>query len=329
MSAGDNTVLGSIAHSSGAGTGSSEYHVMDDFCRYLYDIVGVSGDTIATYVHEVQRFHRIVHGKALPMSDFAVEWLKRVRAVPRETRFKEPVPKAVIVSMVQDETEPLAVRVAAMLCWSMCLRLGEITSRRVTESGDWAEVRRRDVAVDAGGKFVSVPLRKRKNDVFNRGGVRVAMADSLCGGDGSVCAVSLVRRYLWESRHMASPDGAFLRFDDGRNVTRRHVTALLKRHCEKHGLDPRLYSGHSIRIGAATAMGEEEIPLDWIKDWGSWLSDAGAVRYLRITDQKAMKIGSALSLSSESGSGRGRGKRGVSVLATRARLQSHGGVDFG
>ncbi len=81
-----------------------------------------------------------------------------------------------------------------------------------------------------------------------------------------------------------------------RIVTSQHAIKQVKRHAALLGLDPRWYAGHSIRIGGGTAMTSAQSPLADIMLQGGWATEDGCLRYLRMTLERAQRIGKALSL---------------------------------
>ena len=94
-------------------------------------------------------------------------------------------------------------------------------------------------------------------------------------------------------------DEPFLRHASGKNVTRRHVVDLLKLVAAEMGLDPSTLSGHSLRIGSATAQTEAGVPTELILAWGNWTTFEGAMRYMRMTMGRASVVSDALRLDAE------------------------------
>ena len=70
-------------------------------------------------------------------------------------------------------------------------------------------------------------------------------------------------------------------FSDGNTpVKPRHVRKVLKEILKSMGLDNTLYDMHSFRIGRATDMFKFGYPVETIKKWGRWTSNA-VYKYLR------------------------------------------------
>ena len=68
--------------------------------------------------------------------------------------------------------------------------------------------------------------------------------------------------------------GPLFVFGDGRCLTRPRFVAALRLALGAAGIDARLYSGHSFRIGAATTAAIRGIPDSLIKTMGRWQSSA-------------------------------------------------------
>ena len=85
-----------------------------------------------------------------------------------------------------------------------------------------------------------------------------------------VCAVAALEDYL---KWRGSSPGPLYRTDNNETFTREHFARSLRLICSHLGLDNAGYSGHSLRIGAATTAAARGFP-DWlIKVLGRWQSD--------------------------------------------------------
>uniref|UniRef100_A0A1X7UVJ6 Tyr recombinase domain-containing protein n=1 Tax=Amphimedon queenslandica TaxID=400682 RepID=A0A1X7UVJ6_AMPQE len=61
---------------------------------------------------------------------------------------------------------------------------------------------------------------------------------------------------------------------DGNPLTRDQFVRLLRDALSSRGIDSQQYSGHSFRIGAATAAAQANVPDHLIKVLGRWRSEA-------------------------------------------------------
>ena len=87
--------------------------------------------------------------------------------------------------------------------------------------------------------------------------------------------------------------GPFFIFKDGSPLTRDKLVRAVRKALTDAGLDQSGYSGHSIRIGAATAAARAGISESMIKMLGRWES-AAYQRYIRTPRDRLAAISSQL-----------------------------------
>ena len=75
--------------------------------------------------------------------------------------------------------------------------------------------------------------------------------------------------------------GPFFKFKDGLPLTRQKFVAKVREVLEEVGLDPKMYAGHSFRIGAATMPAARGVEDSVIKTLGWWQSSTYLL-YVRI-----------------------------------------------
>jgi len=104
---------------------------------------------------------------------------------------------------------------------------------------------------------------------------------------GEWSAVRLMKRWfdlngLWDKyeHHIFPAKDCHGRFDFSETVSASTFRRKLKEQVHAVGLDPRLYSGHSLRAGGATDLFMARVPYYLIKKMGRWKSDA-AMMYHR------------------------------------------------
>ena len=167
--------------------------------------------------------------------------------------------------------------VESKLFWAACclgffgfMRSGEFTSpSRVLTSQP--AITLGDVAVDshANPKLIKVTLRRAKTDPFGRG------VDIFFGRtSATVCPVAAILDYL---AIRPKGEGPLLVHADGSPLTRDQFVRAVKRALQAANIDSSLYSGHSFRIGAATAAAAAGVPAYFIKMLGRWESEAYAI----------------------------------------------------
>ena len=100
--------------------------------------------------------------------------------------------------------------------------------------------------------------------------------------DGPLCPVTLLRRWLAVrfvlARRGAGVDSLFVTVT-GTPLSRSAISSLVQRAAAASGLEGR-FSGHSLRIGGATAAARAGASMATVKSIGGWSSDA-VRRYIR------------------------------------------------
>ena len=86
-----------------------------------------------------------------------------------------------------------------------------------------------------------------------------------------MCPVFLLNTYLCDRPQVSGP--IFCHYD-GRAITRYQFVSVLKKSLERAGINNKLYSSHSFRIGRATSLSMEGVPDHIIMQLGRWKSDA-------------------------------------------------------
>lgn len=108
----------------------------------------------------------------------------------------------------------------------------------------------------------------------------------VCRSTHPHCGVALLER-LWRRRRLSDHPEQYIFCSTAYGTLHPHqpisgelMRARIKRAAFSVGLDPALYSGHSLRAGAATDLFSHRIPYYVIKKMGRWVSDA-ALLYFR------------------------------------------------
>lgn len=109
-------------------------------------------------------------------------------------------------------------------------------------------------------------LRRSKTDQEGRG-VFIYLGKT----DSPLCPVTALTNYM---AVRPGPPGALFVSQDGSPLTRDAFVSAVKQALLSAGIDNSAYSGHSFRIGAATAAARAGIPAFLIKLLGRWESEA-------------------------------------------------------
>ena len=165
-----------------------------------------------------------------------------------------------------------------VMLWAACclgyfafLRSGEFTCT----PGNPCSLEPSDIAVDdrENPSFITVRLRRSKTDQFGEGTtIFVGRTRS------EICPVAAVLAYI--ARRPGTPGPLFI-FDNGTPLSRSYLVKTLRSTLSDAGVDTRGYSGHSFRIGAASAAARAGLPDSMIQSLGRWKS-AAFLSYIRI-----------------------------------------------
>ena len=185
-------------------------------------------------------------------------------------------------------------RFEAVMLWAACtlafygfLRSGEVTVPSDSAFDPACHITPADIQVDSreSPSMLRIQLKQSKTDPF-RTGVLVFI-----GRTGTpLYPVAAVLAYL--SQRPAG-QGPLFKFADGRALTRQRLVEQLRKALKAIGVDHTLYSGHSFRIGAATAAHAAGIEDSVIHMLGRWESDA-VLRYIRTPPQSLAQFSQRL-----------------------------------
>ena len=114
--------------------------------------------------------------------------------------------------------------------------------------------------------YVEVTVKASKRDQFRKG-VKVYL-----GTTGvALCPVAAILSYMVSRGYRLGP---FFAFSDHRPLTRDRLVHEVRQAKQVSGIDDKLYSGHSFRIGAATTAASCGLQDSLIKTLGRWKSAA-------------------------------------------------------
>jgi site-specific recombinase XerC len=221
--------------------------------------------------------------------------VKRAMQWPREQHFKFPLTPLMLDFIMDDDACSVAVRTAVALMYSAGLRVHEcVHGARAVKPHEWPHIARRsDVSMAGDGSHFTFFLRHSKADTTNSGFTVVAAA--LRNKDGSehgACPVAWMQRLL--ARRPTHRGAVLFMEEDGSMVTRTDIARAVKRAASACGQDPKRYSTHSLRVGAATTLATNGATPEMLRTWGRWTSEACVARYVRLTPQRQALIAAAL-----------------------------------
>ena len=100
------------------------------------------------------------------------------------------------------------------------------------------------------------------------------------------CPVKLLQSLIRARKAQGATDEDLLFIGAaGRPLTTSAVSSVIRRMAEAHGLDPKSFSGHSLRIGGASAALAGGLTVDQVKAVGGWKS-AAVNQYLESPKKK-------------------------------------------
>lgn len=163
---------------------------------------------------------------------------------------------------------------AASSCFFGFFRASEITVPTGSAFDTAVHLAWGDVAVDSltHPSKVRFFLKRSKTDQFGRG---VEVFVGVTGDEA--CPVQAVIAYV--HRRGKAP-GPFFRLQDGSALTKARFVEGVRQALLRCGVSPNGYSGHSFRIGAATAAAQMGVEDSTIQALGRW-SSAAFLRYIR------------------------------------------------
>ena len=177
-------------------------------------------------------------------------------------------------AMVRERADGTMLWAASALCFFGFFRSGEITIPGLTTFDGNCHLSWGDVAADdlSNPSVLRVHLKRSKCDQVGQG-VDVFVGKTGC----DLCPVGAVMQYVAQR----GPDpGCFFRLHDGSPLTKARFVARVKSALRDSGIPADNYSGHSFRIGAATAAAQAGISDTTIQMLGRWSSTAFRV-YVR------------------------------------------------
>ena len=266
------------------------------FAVWLVEVRGVAAATARAYVSTVRAWHGRRFGEMMPGFQ-AVRLravLKGMRAVrpsgprrPRQGVSTQVLATGMGVAFGGDADSRSAV---AALSVAFCglLRVSEYASHsaRRYNRAELPVVGDVTFSSDGEGEFAVVMVRPRKKGVKSRG-----KSAAVIVRDGSLLRPVAALKAMIRGRNAAPTEPLFLW--QGRPLTTRTVTGLVRMVAVAAGVDSRPLSSHSLRIGGATAALAAGVPPAAIRVMGRWDSDIYEI-YCRRSRQVAMRLGAVI-----------------------------------
>ena len=268
------------------------------FVTYLAS-QGISPATIKTYLAAV-RNAQILRGHPEPRHSSSLPRLQLLQSgVRREALHRSPatVPRLPITTAILSQVrrfcvaspglyDPTMLWAVMTLCFFGFFRAGELTVPGTGTFDPAIHLAWGDVAISTDQPpVIRVFLKRSKTDQYGRG---VAVYVGATGND--LCPVRAVTEYVARRGDAA---GAFFCLEDGRPLSKSQFVARVRQVLSRAGIDISGYSGHSFRIGAATAAARAGLEDSAIQSLGRW-SSAAFLTYIRTPREQLARFTSAL-----------------------------------
>ena len=263
---------------------------------------GVAPATIKTYLAAV-RHAQIIKGhpepreaSTLPRLRLVQQGVRRDRAESLTTAHRParlPITPALLRMLRPSSESPsyseCLLWAAATVCFFGFFRAGEITVPGESTFDARFNLAWGDVSVSEDNRTLRVFLKRSKTDQLMRG------TEVFIGATGDdLCPVRATRHYVL--RRGTSP-GAFFRSAEGVALSKPRFVKLVRSALTRAGVPIDGYSGHSFRIGAATAASMAGVPDSVIQSLGRWAS-AAFLRYIRPPQEHLASYTSAIARGS-------------------------------
>ena len=254
----------------------------------------LSLSSIRLYLSAI-RFFQIASGKGNPHLEACDRLHDVVRGIARtQPRTGRATRLPVTVEVLRHLSQAWSshpTHFEAVMLWAACtlgffafLRAGEFLAG---EDNGHSVLTPVDIRVDSRDKpsFLTITLRGSKTDPFGVGHVLYVGRTW-----SSICPVAAVLSYL--AIRPASVGPLFIH-TNGLPLTRAQLVRAVRSALESSGVDVSRYSGHSFRIGAATAAAQVGLPDSLIQTLGRWRPSA-YLRYIRTPRSSILAVSRSL-----------------------------------
>jgi hypothetical protein len=218
-----------------------------------------------------------------PTEVFTSETLKRIvrgsyEVYGRSKKPRLPITREILTAITAATPatiEDLNLRTCFLLSFAAFLRMGEVTyEAKDSPSSDWffeTKVTRSCIKFSENNDHVRLHLKRSKTDIKNEGTtILVAAIDS------PLCPVkALLQLFALDPQPSNAPLFSF----SGQPFTKDRVHTKLSNLLQSNGIDPKDYTLHSFRKGAAQHAKDSGMRDDQIQALGRWTSQAFQVYF--------------------------------------------------
>ncbi|KAG8456577.1 hypothetical protein GDO86_002382 [Hymenochirus boettgeri] len=170
--------------------------------------------------------------------------------------------------ITSSEYEEKLIKAAFTAAFWGAFRAGELVAVSKLQSHSGMQIE--DVSTK--DNVIMFLLKKSKTDMSGKGKWVIIKRNGL-----EQCPWAIISEY---AKLRGDRIGPWLKHQDDTPLTRFQFNALLKKACNKAGLNPKCIGTHSFRIGAATSAAVKGASVEQIKTVGRWTSQCYK-RYIR------------------------------------------------
>ena len=261
-----------------------------------------SAGTILAKISSIKWYHKAAYNRIIGLSAqhrITIAGMARSRLVDKRS---QPITPAILAAYysstsTDSSSKSIAIWGSHVLAFFFCLRSCEYTK---TPNDPDHYIRIQDVTfTDKSGQLatsgrsahaVHVFFRSSKTDKGKRGSTRTLTRTN----HRQLCPVIAARSLQDQAKDLGvPPQGALCSFQDKtgiiRQVSSSSISFAVKRAAKMYGLEPSLYSSHSLRSGGATAIFLGGSSDTTVQIFGRWTSDAFK-EYVRIKTSTNEKL---------------------------------------
>ncbi|XP_062607774.1 uncharacterized protein LOC134269591 [Saccostrea cucullata] len=252
-----------------------------NFIGYLFS-ANYAPSSVSSHVSAIGYLHKICSVPDPTEKFLPKKLLKGCHALAPQQDTRLPITTDILRRIIKaiDITEPLLcnrllLKAFYLLAFQAFLRIGELAARSHNSN---QVVQRSDVNFKISNGILSgvtIVMKHFKNNIEQKP-VTLHLSNS---SSITFCPVRALYDY---TTHFAHTSGPLFQFMSGESVTHHFISQQLCKVVSFIGLDPKLYKGHSFRIGAATHAASLGFSENYIQKLGRWRSNA-VRRYIRIS----------------------------------------------
>ena len=273
-------------------------------CRYVAHLAeeGLAPRTIKAYLSAIRHLQVSMNLSdpkigEMPCLEQVLKGAKREFSKKNpDKRERLPITPELLLRMKQvwakdpKKFENVMLWAACCVCYFDFLRSGKVTVPSEASYDSSVHLNMADIAIDntESPSTVKIRIKASKTDQFRKG------VDIYLGRTHNpLCPVKALLAYIAKR---GKEQGMLFRFEDGQLLTKERFVMRVREALSQAGINAKLYSGHSFRIGAATMAGRKGLSSEMIQTLGRWESSAYLL-YVRLPREELSTVCKVISTS--------------------------------